>query len=305
MKFWGNDRSSHLLLGVIQEAPAEAETLDPMGMLLSVLILAVLGLGGALWFRWLIGWRQGDHSARPLCFRYVADRQQIPIPTAPILFVGLLLLLNLANRLLQPSQSVSLPENLSAMFWMQVGTPLVLLFLILLLWQVSGSRYQLRDYFLERHWREELKSGLQVMLLAMPPTMLLALLSTLWKTEEELHPLLQMLRDDPSLGLILVIILSAAVIAPLFEELMFRVLLLNGLLQHCRWKPLLAVLTISALFALVHGPYDAVQLLPLSLCLGACLAMRQSYLAVVFAHLLFNGFMLLMTMLWQQAELPG
>ncbi len=305
MKFWGIDSHSHPLLGVIQEAPAEGETLDPAAMLLVLLILSVLGLGTAFWFRWLSGWRQGNPSARPLCFQFVPDRQQIPIPKAPILFVGLLLLLNLVNRLLQTGRSVSLPENLSALFLMQVGTPLVLIFLILLLWQVSGSRYRLRDYFFERNWQDELKAGLQVMLLAMPPTMLLALLSTLWKTEEELHPLLQMLRDDPSLGLILVIFLSAAVIAPLFEELMFRVLLLNGLLQHCRLKPVPAVLTISAVFALVHGPYDAVQLLPLSLCLGACLAMRQSYLAVVFAHFLFNGFMLLLTMLWQQADIPG
>jgi membrane protease YdiL (CAAX protease family) len=83
--------------------------------------------------------------------------------------------------------------------------------------------------------------------------------------------------------------LAVAVVAPLSEELLFRVVLQGWLTE--RISATVAVPVVAIVFAAVHGWRDGLALLPLALILGYVFARRRSYLAVVTTHALFNSVM--------------
>lgn len=111
------------------------------------------------------------------------------------------------------------------------------------------------------------------------------------------HALLDMLRQHPHPGLIMLVVGLAVIGAPLVEELLYRVLLQTGLQQVL--SPRWGIFTTAALFAAVHsldGKLDAIPLFPLALILGVLYQVTRSYPAVVVAHAVFNGMNLVM--LW-------
>lgn len=133
----------------------------------------------------------------------------------------------------------------------------------------------------------QLRDGTLGFLLALVPVTLLLVATYPFRSEETLHPLLQLLRSNPGLGVIGWIFLSAIVIAPLFEELIYRVLLqswLEGFLS-----PLPAILVSALIFSVVHGFPDAIPLFPLAVLLGTLYYYRRSYFANVLMHALFNA----------------
>lgn len=140
--------------------------------------------------------------------------------------------------------------------------------------------------------QELLKWGSWGYLLAIGPTLLLVLLSAAWRSPETQHSYLLALERSPSLGLLLLMILSAVVVAPMTEEMLFRVVLQGWLRQQMgKWK---AVLLVAVLFAAIHGWRDALALLPLALTLGLVYECRGDYLTVVVTHAWFNGIMLVL-----------
>ncbi len=178
--------------------------------------------------------------------------------------------------------------------------------LLLALWNFSKKGTPLAEALRPQSIARAFRNGTEIFVLALPPTMLLGFVSLLWKTEENQHLLLQIIQENPDPVLLTIIVLAAAVVAPMFEELLFRVLLLNGSVQFFRRAGLsskanehLSVLLVSVLFCIGHGLYDALQLMPLSLCLAWCMLRTQSYWSVVAAHGLFNGSMLLMSIFVQ------
>jgi membrane protease YdiL (CAAX protease family) len=86
------------------------------------------------------------------------------------------------------------------------------------------------------------------------------------------------------------IVLSAAFLAPLTEELLYRVLLQGWAQSHL--APWQAIVASSFVFVAQHSMSDWLPLLPLALILGYVYHRRRSYLAVVVLHALFNGVML-------------
>jgi membrane protease YdiL (CAAX protease family) len=138
----------------------------------------------------------------------------------------------------------------------------------------------------------EFRFAVEVMLAAWFPTMLLRFLLVLTMqavTGEEApsNPLLEMITGGAAGGLLAMIIFLGIVMAPLAEELQFRVVLLGGLLQaSSRW---LALTVSSVTFSLLHGLPDGFALLPLAFALGYAFERRQSYVTVVFIHFLFNS----------------
>jgi membrane protease YdiL (CAAX protease family) len=140
-------------------------------------------------------------------------------------------------------------------------------------------------------FRAELVYAIEVFLVAWFPTMflrflLVELISQVTGEVPESNPLLELLRSGPGQELMLLIALTAVVVAPIAEELQFRVVLLGGLLQAGR--PQVAWLFSSALFAMAHGFPDSLALLPLSFLLGYAYMRRRSYVAVMLVHFLFN-----------------
>lgn len=132
---------------------------------------------------------------------------------------------------------------------------------------------------------------------------LLVRLSTLWMQEPGgQHPFLKLLMENPEPLTIALIALAAVVLAPLVEEMIFRVML-QGWLQTVispRW----AIVSVAVLFCFVHGFPDSLALMPLALILGAMYYRRYSYISVVVVHMLFNGVNLLLALIATTIELP-
>lgn len=136
-------------------------------------------------------------------------------------------------------------------------------------------------------WPDQVAWGHQAFLAAILPTFLL-LLATIWfRSKETEHVFLQLIREAPERVPLSMMFFTAAVVAPLSEELVFRVTLQGWLSDY--WHPRPAIWTTAIIFAFVHGWRDGIALLPLSLILGYLYHSRRSYLAVVTAHGLFNA----------------
>jgi uncharacterized protein len=107
------------------------------------------------------------------------------------------------------------------------------------------------------------------------------------RTEEGQHSFFKVLEDHPGATTIFWIFLAAVILAPLAEELVYRVVL-QGWLQT--WtSPITAIVLVAVVFSLVHGWRDALPLLPLALILGYVYNRTYSYWTVVTIHLLFNA----------------
>ena len=87
---------------------------------------------------------------------------------------------------------------------------------------------------------------------------------------------------------LLLIMLMAVVVAPIVEELLYRVTILGGFMQQ---KATTAGWILSSvLFGFAHGFPDSIALLPLAAVIGYTYIRRRSYRTVILIHLLFNGF---------------
>jgi len=144
-------------------------------------------------------------------------------------------------------------------------------------------------------FREQIREGALGLIAAVLPVGLMLVVMSSIRTPETEHPFLRLLRDSPHGPEALIVIVSAVILAPLKEELMFRVILQSWLEEFCpAW---LAVVGSSLVFAAVHGFPDAVALIPLALILGYLFQRRRSYLAVVTLHALFNAYNVLATIM--------
>lgn len=137
--------------------------------------------------------------------------------------------------------------------------------------------------------------GLEGFLLALLPTEILMVATAPFRNRENQNALLTLLSDSNDLWTIAIIFAAAVVVAPLYEELVFRVIL-QGLLTS-RVGPGTAIPLTAAAFAAIHGVTDAAALLPLALILGYVFDRRHSYLSVLVIHGMFNATMLTLALL--------
>ncbi len=149
-------------------------------------------------------------------------------------------------------------------------------------------------------FRTELRYAGEVFLAAYLPTAILrviVVLLTIGIVGEDpgQHPFLKMMDAGVGVGIIALILLTAVFLAPVVEELQFRVVILGGIAQM--GGPMLALSVSSILFALAHGFPDSLALMPLAFALGYTYIRRRSYLAVMLVHFLFNGFNMVLALL--------
>ena len=116
-----------------------------------------------------------------------------------------------------------------------------------------------------------------------------------WRGPDDRHVLFDILENSSDRWAPFWVVLSAAVLAPIAEELLFRVLL-QGWAQG-QMAPWQAIAFSSFVFVAQHAVYDWLPLMPLALILGYVYNRRRSYVAVVVLHALFNGVMLGLAML--------
>ncbi|MBL7140877.1 MAG: CPBP family intramembrane metalloprotease [Planctomycetes bacterium] len=114
----------------------------------------------------------------------------------------------------------------------------------------------------------------------------------------ETHPLLQTVQTSREPWVLALATFEAVVLAPLWEEFVYRGVLLTALLRG--GGPIAALVVSSALFAVVHVPTEPQALLPiffLGMALGYAAYRTRSLVAPIIAHALFNGLMVLGTIL--------
>ncbi len=144
---------------------------------------------------------------------------------------------------------------------------------------------------------KELRFAAEVFLLTYLPTTVLRI--SIMKVMElltggtvESHPFLEMLSEGiPLTGVFLIVILAIG-IAPVVEELFYRVVVFGGLTQMGLTKT--GAVFSSICFCLAHGFPDSLALLPLAFMLSYTYIRRRSYRTVIMVHLLFNGFNMLL-----------
>ncbi|MES2792921.1 MAG: type II CAAX endopeptidase family protein [Planctomycetota bacterium] len=161
---------------------------------------------------------------------------------------------------------------------------LMLIPLILGIW----CRCRWEDFGLRRHGLlTDLRFAVWGVLLAQLPVRLVEYpLQALRKANP--HPVLELLLSSGSEWQTLAwIALEVVVLAPLVEELLFRVLLQGALEREipAGW----AILLTAIAFAGIHQPTDWLPLLPLALILGYVYYRRRSFVAIVVLHGLFNA----------------
>lgn len=142
----------------------------------------------------------------------------------------------------------------------------------------------------------ELKFAGLAFLMALGPTLLTRLIVVSFMAKPKSHAFIEMIEDGGlSVQLLVLLMLVATIAAPLVEELLYRVVVLGGLLN--RRPPWVAMMASSVLFCFAHGFPDCISLLPLSVILGYTYVQRRSYRTVMLVHLIFNAFNMSLVML--------
>lgn len=107
------------------------------------------------------------------------------------------------------------------------------------------------------------------------------------RTDENAHDFLKKITENPSFETVGLVVLAAVILAPLVEELIFRVIL-QGSLQRVL-RPQQAILIVAVMFSMVHGFPDMFAIFPLALILGFTFFITHRYWTVVITHALFNA----------------
>ena len=149
-------------------------------------------------------------------------------------------------------------------------------------------------------WTTELRFAGEVFLAAYVPTAVLRIFIVLLTVgilgkEPEQHPFLEMMDSGVGSVVLMLILLTAVFLAPLVEELQFRVVMLGGIAQL--GHPILGLVVSSMLFAFAHGFPDSLALVPLAFALGYTYLRRRSYITVMMVHFLFNGFNMVLALM--------
>ena len=165
---------------------------------------------------------------------------------------------------------------------------LVLIPLILAIW--CPCRWE--DFGLRRHgWATDLQFALWGVLLAQLPIQLAAYPLQSLRAENP-HELLELLKQSGHDWQTLTwVLLEVVVLAPLVEELLFRVLLQGSLEREI--PAVWAVVLTAIAFAGIHKWVDWLPLFPLALIMGYVYYRRRSYVANVVLHGIFNAINLL------------
>lgn len=148
--------------------------------------------------------------------------------------------------------------------------------------------------------KQQAQDGLYGFVAALVPVYSVILLSIPLRSLETSHPFLQLLNEQGVGSEFIGIVLAAVVLAPLKEELIFRVVLQSTLVRW--WGKWLGIVITALVFSAVHGFPDSLGLFPLALILGYVYQQRRSFLSVVLLHALFNAFNISLLFLQKLAE---
>ena len=253
---------------------------------MELLFFGILSLGSAVYFLRLA-------TESHLRSRSKAVLQPYGIPDA--IFAAMLVLLFLAitagsaNRVIVVDTRV-LIDNAILSFLL---TAFLLSFLII------RSQNPLDLFGLhEAGWRQNLQAACWGLVAALPAIYFIQTLSFhLMGTDAQPQPLLQFLTGSSNLQDRLLVILTAVVIAPLSEELIFRGYIFGVLRRYAgRWW---AMVISASVFAAIHGHIPSLAgLFVLAVALTLVYEGAGSLWAPILTHALFNGVTVILTLAW-------
>ncbi|MEZ6047247.1 MAG: CPBP family intramembrane glutamic endopeptidase [Planctomycetaceae bacterium] len=188
-----------------------------------------------------------------------------------------------------------LPQSVKLMHMvLSMGVQLVYLVVVLLVAH-QQKLISLNDCgFHLKNIRQQVAYGWEAFLLAIPPVLIVLTLTAAFRSPDKVHDLFKVISEQATVTNSLLIALSVMLLAPLTEEIAFRVCM-QGFVQHRH--PSVAIVLTAFFFATIHGFPDSIPLLPLSLILGMLYYYRKSFLACFTTHALFNGYNLVIALL--------
>ena len=150
--------------------------------------------------------------------------------------------------------------------------------------------------FRKERWWVALGLALATLLAMLPLRVLVGVLLDEFGVRDVRQPVVERMLTDISGVDLAIACASAVLLAPVIEEFLFRGLLQMSLRRYV--GPWGAVFLGGVLFAAIHQPWPiAVALLPLAWILGYLYQRRQSLLAPILLHMLFNALTLTLVVL--------
>jgi membrane protease YdiL (CAAX protease family) len=257
--------------------------IDETSAIAGATFLALLLASVVVWSLALTRWQRG----LPVIDSAKVPRAEWP-PWSVLIAVAWIAVLA-AGRLqqdLEPDESLPSVSELAAQtgitaaIWLSVLVPLL-----------AGNRALWPAFgFSLGHWPQELRHAALAYLASLLPTFVLLQATSFVRSEERQHDYLRLVAESPDGLATILIFVTAALLVPLAEELLFRVMLQGWLSDGlgASW----GIALTAVIFAVCHGWRDGLALLPLALILGWLFERRRSYLAVVVTHAVFNSVML-------------
>lgn len=268
-----------------------------MDQIASALMMLILLASMGVWW----GIVQRLHQGLPLLTRSVPATR--PRPLIAIAVAMAWILIQCVSVLLPKPQSppVDTLNEASALalliynLCVQVITTCILVVSLTRLGRQGVTRFGMDT----RHAMESIRIGVLGYFAAVIPVLAVNLAIIPLRTEDNQHVFLQILNAQQSIPLVALMSASAVIMAPIEEELLYRVIFQGTLQRHV--SPLGSILISSVIFSSVHGFPDAFGLFPLALILGYLYWRTGSYLTIVTTHAMFNGVTLLLTLLSPQS----
>ena len=219
-----------------------------------------------------------------------------PLPVAhsiSIVVVASWILMQLAALTSEPVKTGRPPTVSEVQLTCQFN---VLLFLAILVPMTYSATASIEAFgFHLKELRQQIADGALGFAGAVLPVLGVWVLTLPWRSTTNSHGLLQLLEQDRSFTTVFWIVIAAVILAPLVEELIYRVVLQTWLQRIA--PPREALFAVAVIFAAVHRLPDAIPLLPLALILGYVYQQRRCFLSVVLLHMLFNAANLILAML--------
>ncbi len=241
----------------------------------------------------------------------VTDQRLWPQPPLAILITLLMILMQIqvvAADLLEmlhvlPPASHEFVMNQRALLISNSYSLALLAMLLAFIKFIPGRFAKFKEYGITtQHIRSQTRWGILGFLLSILAVIAARLITLPFISEDQVHPLIDLAINAPTPWLWIQIIVAAVLLAPLLEELMYRVILQSWL---TRWlSPVSAMVVTAVVFSTVHGFPQALALFPLALILGFIYFRFRSYLACVLTHFCFNALNLLLAFVSPQ-DLTG
>jgi uncharacterized protein len=209
-------------------------------------------------------------------------------PLTPVHWMPLLLTILLVSQSLLSLFEVKKAPTEIELAKIQAKVMLSCIMLVLLVVPLLQTRNTAAGLgFTTDRWGQQIGAGLVGFIASVLPVLLCVFATISMREAANEHPLLQAVKKDGSMELVVWICIAAVIAAPILEELVYRVILQTWL-QHII-EPRQALIIVAAVFAAVHRLPDAIPLFPLALILGYMYQQRRRFLEIVVVHALFNA----------------